>query len=209
MPACVFTAGARFFRSLASKRHNARRSGESSLPWGVNIYCQLGAYVHRNGHLWFSSLHIDDFRPPRHSAFGFQHDDRFIHNFLKRHFVRHFRCSIDVFSAQRWPPRGKVMLLIAGPFLALYDAAGRPRFEGCLLKSLSAAANKKRTRRLLRKCGKAKIGHLTGDWLRILRAFHHRPRITGADAGADEANRRKVRITGPKLAGRHALTKGG
>ncbi|MGH6847068.1 MAG: hypothetical protein ACREC0_06430 [Methylocella sp.] len=50
---------------------------------------------------------------------------------------------------------------------------------------------------------------MIGGWLRILRAFHHPPRIAGADAGADEANRRKLRIPGPKLAGRHALTKGG
>jgi hypothetical protein len=34
-------------------------------------------------------------------AAGFQDDDRFIHNFRKRHFIRHFRCSVDVFSAQR------------------------------------------------------------------------------------------------------------
>jgi hypothetical protein len=151
-------------------------------------------------------LHIDNFRPPRHSAFGFQHDDRFIHNFLKRLFVRQFRCSIVVFSAQRWSPKGKVMLSIAEPFLALCDTASGPRFEGCLLKSLAAAANKEKG--LLRKCGEAKIDYLTGGRLRVLHAFHHQPQITGADAGTDEANRRKLRITGPKLAGRHALTKG-
>jgi hypothetical protein len=54
---------------------------------------------------------------------------------------------------------------------------------------------------------------LTADGDRRLVRHGHLPEreiLSGfAKAAADEANRRKLRITGPKLAGRHALTKGG
>jgi len=39
------------------------------------------------------------------------------------------------------------MLSITEPFLALCDTASGPRFEGCLLKSLAAAANKEKRQR--------------------------------------------------------------
>jgi hypothetical protein len=54
---------------------------------------------------------------------------------------------------------------------------------------------------------------LTADGDRRLVRHGHLPEreiLSGfAKAAADEANRRKLRITGPKLAGRHVLTKGG